>query len=199
MESSAVSSPDSSRSRPSPMFPRKAAIVLVVALVISLMALGYEFGIQSTSSSSTPSATTPTTVAGYVNLTVIVNATNGAPQYVPANFTIPAGLVAVTIQDQDSPMNWSQCGCVVGGTIGNTEWVNGTPYHVVSDSNVAHTFTIPKLGINVLSPGGTTVFFEAVFPAGTYTWYCMAPCGSNGETGFPMGTPGWMEGTITVG
>ena len=197
MPSSAVSSRDGSRTSPSPTFPRKAAIVLVVALVISLVALGYEFGIQSTGTSpSTPA--TPTTVAAYVNLTVIVNATNGAPQYVPANFTIPAGLVAVTIQDQDSPMNWSQCGCVVGGTIGNTEWVNGTSYHVVPDSNVAHTFTIPKLGINVLSPGGSTVFFEAVFPAGTYTWYCMATCGSNGETGFPMGTPGWMEGTITV-
>lgn len=159
------------------------------------MALAYEMGVQA--GPSDPPAG-QARVADYVNLTIEINATTGAPQYVPANFSVSAGLVAITIHDEDSPMEWSACACNVTGTVGNVEWFNGTPQAVVPDTNVAHTFSIPELALNVLSPGGSTVFFEAILPAGTFTWYCMAPCGSDGYTGFPMGTPGYMEGTITV-
>ncbi len=177
-------------------FPRLAAIILAIGLIAAAVVFSYQLGAGSTSGSS-PS--TPATIVSYVNLTVVINATNGAPQYVPANFSVPAGRVAITIADQDDAVSWAQCGCNVSGTVGGVEWLNGTPYHVMPTSNVAHTFTIGALGLNVLSPGGQTVFFEADFPAGTYTWTCLAPCGSDGYTGFPMGTPGWMEGTITVG
>ncbi len=190
-----------------PPFPRKVAVGLVVALMLTLTALGYELGAQSTGATSTQ--TSNPSIVDYVNLTIQINSTTGAPQYVPANFSVPAGLVAFTINDEDIPMNWSTpspsnynstCPCNVTGTLGNVEWLNGTPYSVMPSSNVAHTFDIPQLGLNVLSPGGnTTVFFEAVFQPGTYTWMCMAPCGSDGFSGFPMGTPGYMEGTITVG
>ena len=178
-------------------FPRMVVGILLVGLVLTSLAFAYEVGSQA---GGAQGPGTPTGIADYLNLTVAINATTGAPQYVPANFTIPAGLVAVTIHDTDSPMNWSSCLCAVTGTVGGVAWWNGTPWHTVPSSNVAHTFSIPSLHLNVLSPGGgSTVFFQAVFPAGTYTWYCMAPCGSNQYTGFPMGTPGYMEGTVTVG
>jgi hypothetical protein len=182
-----------------PPFPYKIAIGLVVALMVTLAGLGYELGALSAAPAPSPSPTANPVIADYVNLTVQLNATTGAPQYVPANFSVPAGLIAISIDDEDSVMPLPACPCNVTGTVGNVEWLNGTPYSVVPNSNVAHTFTIPQLGLNVLSPGGSTVFFEAVFQPGTYTWYCMAPCGSNGDTGFPMGTPGYMEGMITVG
>ena len=177
-------------------FPRLAAIILAVGLIAATVVFSYQLGAGSTSGTS-PSP--PGTIVSYVNLTVQINATNGAPQFVPANFSVPAGLVAITIADQDDAVSWDQCGCNVSGTVGGVEWLNGTPYRAISTSNVAHTFTIGALGLNVLSPGGQTVFFEVDFPAGTYTWTCLAPCGSDGYSGFPMGTLGWMEGTVTVG
>ena len=177
-------------------FPRKAAAALVVALILTSLALSYELGAQSGGSSRPTNL--PASIVDYVNITVRINATTGAPQFVPANFTVRAGLVAITIVDEDFPVAFPGCSCNVTGTVGNVEWLNGTAHPALPDSNVAHTFSVQGLGLNVLSPGNSTVFFEAVFSAGTYLWMCMAPCGSNGFTGFPMGTPGYMQGTITV-
>lgn len=180
-------------------FPRKVVGILVIGLLLTSLAFAYEIGTQS-GGAQAPAG--PGAVADFVNLTVEINATTGAPQYVPANFSVVAGTVAITIHDTDSPANWTACMCAVTGTVGLEEWVNGTRYHTVPSSNVAHTFSIPALHLNVLSPGGgSTVFFQVVFPAGTYTWYCMAPCGSssNGYSGFPMGTPGYMEGSVAAG
>lgn len=179
-----------------PPFPRTAAILLALGLIVAVCALSYQLG--TASSAGTPAAPSGG-VVDYVNLTVVINASNGAPQYLPANFSVKAGLVAITIVDEDDAVAWSGCSCNVTGTVGGVEWLNGSPYHVMPSSNVAHTFTVGSLGLNVLSPGGQTVFFEAEFPAGTYTWTCMAPCGSDGYAGFPMGTPGYMTGTITAG
>lgn len=201
MDSAHTETPASARGGESPSgrprgpFPRLAAIILAVGLIAAAVVFSFQLGAASTSGSASSS---PQTVVSYVNLTVVINATNGAPQYVPANFTVPSGRVAITIADQDDAVSWDQCNCNVSGTVGGVEWLNGTPYKVMPSSNVAHTFTIGQLGLNVLSPGGQTVFFEADFPAGTYAWSCLAPCGSDGYTGFPMGTPGWMEGTVTV-
>lgn len=132
-------------------------------------------------------------------LTVQVNPDNGMPQYSPANFTVEQGYVVFTLSDFDSVETWAACACNVTGTVGNVETINGTTVSSVPTSNAAHTFTIPSLGVNVVSPGNSTISFEIDFTqAGTYVWTCLAPCGSDGYSGAPMGQPGFMSGTITV-
>ena len=123
----------------------------------------------------------------------------GFRRYSPANFTLPEGLVFVTIVDNDSTANWSGCACNVTGTVGGALRLNGTPLSRMNGDNVAHTFTIPSLGINIPSPGQATVSFELdLAQTGSFMWLCLAPCGSDGYGGFPMDTPGFMTGTMTV-
>ena len=141
--------------------------------------------------------------ADHLYLTIQINPENGWPQFSPANFTVPRGEVIVTIIDYDSPEAWSACPCVVNGTVGNIESVNGTPYHAISKANVAHTFFVPKLGIFAFSPGMSTVTFTTWFnETGSFTWMCVTPCGADGYTGGAMGPggglAGYMTGTISV-
>ncbi len=170
--------------------------ILGALLVVAGVGFGLAAGLPLTSASGgTPSAAAP----AHLELTIVINPVNGMPQYSPANFTVPTGLVVVTIHDTDSPMNWSGCLCQVRGVVHGVEYLNQTPYAILPSANVAHTFTIPALGLNVLSPGQSTVTFtmDLVNP-GAFTWFCMAPCGSDGSSGAPMGVPGYMTGTMTV-
>lgn len=171
------------------------ALAFVVFLVLGALAggiLGY------LSRGPTFAATTPT-APDHLYLTVQINPQTGWPQYSPANFTVPRGEAVVTIVDYDAPMAWDACPCVVTGTAGNVETVNGTALHDVSKANVAHTFYVQSLGIFAYSPGLSTVSFTVWFnETGTFTWVCVTPCGTNGYTGGPMSTPGYMRGTITV-
>ena len=168
-----------------------ATLAAVVAISVVTAVPGFS------SSGSAPAAGAART--SRVNLTVSLNGMTGWPQFVPANFSVPVGPVVITIVDQDAPMSWPACSCRVAGTVGGFERVNGTAESQVSDSNVAHTFTVPSLGLNVLSPGASTVTFTIDLPhAGSFPWFCEAPCGSNGYEGPPMGVPGYMTGTITV-
>ncbi len=171
-------------------------VALATAVVVLVAVIGVGFtgalGSMGSSGASTQSTT-------YLNLTIELNNITGAPQYVPANFTVPTGRVVITIVDEDSPVAWPACTCEVTGTVGASELLNGTALSQVNPANVAHTFTIAPLGLNVVSPGGSTVSFAVdLTTPGEYTWFCMAPCGSNGYTGFPMGVPGYMTGTMTV-
>jgi len=178
------------------------AAIVFVAIIILLA--GLSLWAPTTVSGPLPSSHRSETSAlrtSYLNLSIQINATNGWPQYVPANFTVPAGRVIVTIVDHDMPMNWSQCPCVVNGTAGNVEDINGTPYHVVPSSNVAHTFNIPALGIAVYSPGQSVVTFTLYLnQTGSFVWACIAPCGAGSDpySTPPMGVPGYMMGTLTV-
>lgn len=175
-----------------------AAYFIAGVLISFGVGAGLILAIPSTSS---PSPTGPTVVA-YENLTVTLNSSNGWPQYSPANFTVPTGRVIFTITDNDSPMAWSGCPCVVDGTPGGIEEVNGTPMHVVPSSNVAHSFNVPQLGLSIYSPGQSVVRFTAdLLTPGSFTWFCIAPCGAGGNPfqSPPMGTPGFMTGTMTVG
>lgn len=175
-----------------------AAAGLAIAVVVgSLIGLGLlPSGGRGASPVPAPSGSGGT---AYMYLTVQINPQNGMPQYSPANFTIPTGEVRFEIIDYDAPATWTGCTCQVTGTVGGTEEVNGTSYAVVPDQNVAHTFSIPALGLNVLSPGRSTVTFTwNVTQGGSFTWYCESPCGSNGSTGAPMGVPGYMSGTVDV-
>ena len=70
----------------------------------------------------------------------------------------------------------------------------------LSASVIAHTFTIPSLGINIpVGTLSTEVAYFKVDNAGTYTWFCMTECGSGAEgLGGAMATPGWMTGSVVV-
>jgi heme/copper-type cytochrome/quinol oxidase subunit 2 len=173
----------------------------VYAVAGTLLSFGIGMGlvvampIQPTPSAAPPGPT------HYVNLTIDVNGTTGWPYYTPANFSVPAGRVVFTITDNDSPVNWSGCPCTVRGTVGGVELVNGTPTSHVSSDNVAHTFSIEPLGLQILSPGLSVVQFTVdILGPGDFTWFCLAPCGAGSDpySTPPMGTPGMMSGTMTV-
>ncbi len=171
--------------------------VLAVAVVVMAGVLLVAFpntGGQVTTT-STPGQTS------YVNLSIAINGTTGWPQYSPVIFAVPAGEVVFTITDHDAVANWTGCPCAVKGTVNGIETINGTPYSTVPTSNVAHTFAIPALGLNVLSPGQSVVSFTVdLTNAGSFSWFCMSPCGTGpgGFTGGPMSAPGYMNGTMTI-
>lgn len=171
-----------------------AGLAFGVVMVFLLTAV---VGVQA--NSAQPAAPTSSGPA-HMYLTIQINPADGMPQYSPANFTVPQGTVIFTIADFDDVVNWSACTCTVGGTVGGTELINGTSVSQVPTSNAAHTFTVPALGVNVVSPGGgsTVTFTLDLTQAGAFVWICNAPCGSDGYQGTPMGTAGYMSGTMTV-
>jgi hypothetical protein len=132
----------------------------------------------------------------------------GWPKFEPGNFTLPANAdVTVTITSYDDgtapvPAVYGK----VSGTAGDTETVNGQTVSSVDPQQVAHTFTVSGLKLNVPIPvaassqSPTVVQFTFHTPkAGTYTWQCEAPCGSGADGwGGPMVTSGYMTGTMTV-
>lgn len=124
------------------------------------------------------------------------------PYFSPGNITLPANsLVTVTIKNEDDgadavPASFAK----VTGTVGGTETVNGKTVSSIPVNNVSHTLTVSGLGINIpLPPSSTVTFTVKTGKAGTYSWQCMAPCGT-GSTGWdgPMAQSGWMKGTFTI-
>lgn len=70
----------------------------------------------------------------------------------------------------------------------------------VSADNIAHTFTIPQLGLNIpVEPSSTVSAYFTLNQTGTFFWFCMTECGfgPTGQQG-AMATPGWMSGNIIV-
>jgi uncharacterized membrane protein YphA (DoxX/SURF4 family) len=167
----------------------------------TLLAFAVTLGLMVAIPPASTTSGTPTGPVSYENLTISINPINGWPQYSPANFTVPTGRVVFTIFDHDSPMNWSGCQCVVGGTEGDVEYVNGTAVHELSNSNVAHTFNVPNLGLAVYCPGDATIRFTVdLINPGQFLWFCFAPCGAgaNPYTTPPMGVAGYMTGTMSI-
>ncbi len=139
-------------------------------------------------------------------------------------FQVPAGsLIHMTIYGYDgcTPLRnnfWSK----VTGTVGGVALVNGTPASVInswSGCNVAHTFSIPSINVNVpmaspplsanlcgtspcTSGPHTTMTFAFRSPrvTGAYFWQCRIPCGGGFIDGFggPMQTIGYMTGNMEV-
>lgn len=171
---------------------------------------------QGSAGSGGTQATTASAV--HVNLIGKIDASTGAPgtftgkdgwpAVAPSDFTIPHGAtVVLTIKEYDDmstplPMAEMMYDKVMGGT----ETVNGSAVSVVNNQQIAHTFTIPTLGINVPLPmapkdGFNTVVFTFTAPAkaGTYVWQCFTPCGDGPDgTGGAMQTFSWMRGHVTV-
>lgn len=180
--------------------PRALFAYFVVGTLISL-GVGFGLVIALPSSPASASSAAPVGPVHYVNLTVAIDPANGWPQYSPANFSVPAGRVVFTITDTDMPMSWSSCPCPVRGTIDGLELLNGTPIGRVPGTNVAHTFNIPAIGLQILSPGMSVVQFTVDLTRGApLIWYCFAPCGTgpNPYNTPPMNVPGFMTGTLTV-
>lgn len=134
------------------------------------------------------------------------------PAYMPStNLTLPANTtVTVTIVNADPGDTSLPAGSPFGqvtGVVGGQAYVDGTAYRQLSLDKVAHTFTVPSLGVNVPIPGDvpagqsniSVTFSFKTGSAGTYMWQCMDPCGAdpNGWGG-PMAMRGYMMGTITV-
>jgi heme/copper-type cytochrome/quinol oxidase subunit 2 len=133
------------------------------------------------------------------------------PAYSPSTLVVPAySLVTITIRNYDlgdTPLPKGSPFTSVQGTLGGVASVNGHAYTTVPAEKVAHTFTLPQLGINVPVPGDATTgkpYVEVSFTirtgaAGSYYFRCMDPCGI-GSIGWegPMLTRGYMLGTLTV-
>ena len=125
--------------------------------------------------------------------------------------------------DSGSPLRNQQVGQVTG-TAGNVALLNGKPYHIINSNSttgngVAHTFSIPTLGINVplygnngnanlcgAAPCTTSsphqiIKFSFMSPGpGQYPWQCFVPCGLGYlfGNGGPMQTIGYMDGFLKV-
>ncbi len=133
----------------------------------------------------------------------------GWPKFLPANFTVPAGkTVRISIVNYDDGSAPLPNGLnKVTGTVGNQEFVDGKPFSSIPLKSVAHTLTVPGIGLNVPIPVRTkserfnviSFTFHTPNAKRTLNWQCMAACGS-GSTGWSgaMAQPGYMKGTITV-
>ena len=215
-------------------------VIAFVAVVAAVVFVALHFiAAQPTVEDYTPYAS-----HGQVNVTMMttpVNTVTNKPAWVsyfimnPAThqwvhttyFEVPAATrVNMTIYEYDgcTPLRnpvWGQ----VTGTIGNVEYVNGVPTARLNSwavCSVAHTFTMPALGINVPLASPTTlkenqnlcsvspctsgphqvVTFSFMTPAtgGTFRWQCVIPCGLGylDGNGGPMATPGYMSGQMEV-
>ncbi len=134
--------------------------------------------------------------------------------------------INVTLDEYDSgsPLRNPQLGRVYG-TAGNVESINGKDVSLVNatvGNGVAHTFSIPTLGVNVplygvngeaksfcsqpapcpLTAEHNVITFSFVTPkqTGQYPWQCFVPCGAGFlyGNGGPMQTIGYMDGFLKV-
>lgn len=161
-------------------------------------------------------AATPVVHESLVLLTGKMDGRKGWPEFVgSSDIQWPAGTtVVLTIYSYDDgaapltkPLSVYD---TVQGTVGNTELVDGKKVGSVPNADVAHTFTVPSVGLNIpipaapsvkagqaLQPEVVTATFR-VAKKGTFTWHCYAPCGS-GSDGMEgaMATNGEMTGDVT--
>ena len=172
-------------------------------------------GSASASSTSTTAAPKAAPVVVHEAMTIItggmINASDW-PFFLPGSVTVPAGsTVDMTIYSYDdgtAPLPASLANYAkASGVTDLTE--NGTPVSSMDPSAVAHTWTVPALGINVpigVMPSTTGAkkplvvkFSFKVSKTGSFEWQCMAPCGS-GSDGMEgaMATQDAMKGTFTV-
>lgn len=125
---------------------------------------------------------------------VIVNYDDGAadlssPQYANVAGTLGDQMTLVNNTKVNSTMTASGIQVRGAATVGS-----------LPADEVAHTFTIPSLGINVpVGTSSTVVVSFTIDTPGTYTWFCMTACGSGADgLGGAMVTPGWMTGSLVV-
>jgi|GEM_PF-446205 len=133
-----------------------------------------------------------------------------------ANISLPANrMIEMVIISYDTPTPPPAQYSNVTGTVGSTMYlINGTSASMMTPQSwgaavssvpaaqIAHTFTVQSLGINIPIVGGDTeIAFLYLNQTGTFTWQCYTPCGFpnvNGGWSGAMVTPGWMMGEVTV-
>lgn len=140
----------------------------------------------------------------------------GWPSYVPTLLTAPANAMVnvriVNFDDGTAPLPDKSPLAKVTGTIqGTATWqpldtnnpnASGkmTLYQSLAPKDVAHTFSLPALNLNVPLPVSSIVTFSfQTTKPGTYMFQCMAPCGSPPEGwGGAMHMNGYMMGSLHV-
>ncbi|MDA4125151.1 MAG: hypothetical protein OK438_06885 [Thaumarchaeota archaeon] len=125
---------------------------------------------------------------------VIVNYDGGSANLTGAQYADVTG----TVHNQITFVNNTLVNATqrsAGISIGGVQTVSNLDPGVI-----AHTFTIPALGLNVPIPTASTVIvYFTIDTPGTYTWYCMTICGSGPDgLGGAMATPGWMAGSVVA-
>ncbi len=197
-----------------------AAVLISAAVLVGGYASGWGGHLRISQSALPVSASTGTANAT-LNLTIVTGQMMGSgalgPAYVPSDFTVPANsTVKVTVIDFDNatPLTgpftkYAKVTGTVGGTMGvqainplapNTVVGKVHKMSYLAPALVAHTLTIPRLGINVPMAGESRITFVIrTGRAGAYQWQCMDPCGGGASgLGAPMGDRGYMAGTMTV-
>ena len=138
-----------------------------------------------------------------------------------AQITIPAHrlikLVIINYDDGSANLSSSQYEAVAGTVNNQMTLINNTMVNSTMTSAgiqvrgaenatslpadvIAHTFTIPSLGLNIpIGTSSTEVAYFVVNTPGTYSWLCMTACGA-GPDGLDgaMSTPGWMTGSLVA-
>lgn len=117
----------------------------------------------------------------------------------PANLTSPQyDTVAGTLNNVVTEVNNDNVNSSQGTS--GIQINGGETVSNVSPDNIAHTFTIPQVGLNIpIEPSSTVTAYFTLNETGTFTWFCMTECGA-GPTGIlgAMATAGWMTGSVTV-
>jgi plastocyanin len=125
---------------------------------------------------------------------VIVDYDDGAANLTGSQYATVSGTQNNSVTEvSNENVNSSQS--AAGIQVSGGETVSSLPA-----DGIAHTFTIPQLGINIpLAPSSTVVAYFTLNQTGTFTWFCMTICGSgpNGLGG-AMATAGWMSGNVVA-
>ena len=139
------------------------------------------------------------------------------PAFVPSDVTVPAHstINARIVQFDEGaaalPENLAHYAKITG-TVGGSAVTQpitltdpnnagaSTTFQELAPTDVSHTFTVDGLTLNVPLPVSSIVSFSfQTGNPGTYTWMCMAPCGTSADgLGVPMGQTGYMMGTLHV-
>jgi len=175
-------------------------------------------GGSSTAPSASPTSPSVAAKAKTVNIELVgkIDADKGPagtftgkehwPAMAPSDLKFAKGdNVVLTIKEYDDAPTALPAGSAYNTVAGGTMAVDGVATTTVSNTDIAHTFSIPELGINIpltKAPDGkfsTTVFTFKVDKSGAYTWRCLTPCGGdpNGMGG-AMATKSWMQGNMIV-
>ena len=201
----------------------RAAVMVVAVLVSVLVGLGVSVAAVAAvaggvhAAADQLSSATARPVADHTAVTEAMRIETGAmdgtpgwPRYTNRSWTVRKGetvtLRITSFDDGTAPLTGAQTMYdAVQGTLGGTEAVDGQPVSTVPNADIAHTFTVVGLGLNVpipAAPTGGSITVVARFVAtrsGRFLWQCYAPCGSGSNSmGGAMSTMGWMEGAVKV-
>ncbi|MHB8317634.1 MAG: cupredoxin domain-containing protein [Acidimicrobiales bacterium] len=200
-----------------PLIAVLAFVIILGGLGISVVVVsGVAAGIHAGTGGGAPDGSAATRAGKQVSESMEIETGKmdgrpGWPRFTNAFWSVKRGdTVVLTITSHDdgaAPLQGSQAGLFdrVRGTLGGIETVDGRRVSQISNKEVAHTFTIPALDVNVVIPaapsGGTVTVVARFTPSrtGVFVWQCYAPCGMGmNSMGGAMSTMGWMEGKVTV-